>query len=462
VHVHRLLVDGVTVEYRRKDGSIAGAQARIIDFGTPANNDWLAVNQFTVAEGRHTRRPDIVLFVNGLPLAVIELKNPADENATIWSAFQQLQTYQAQVPALFATNAALVISDGVRARIGSLGAGREWFKPWRTISGREDAPVWMPELQVVLAATDASAWSGTRRARARADDGLLRRARHCSRRWRTRRSWSSPTATTSTSSSSAPSPAARAAAPEAGAGPRPGPPARTAEKVASGGVVFTTIQKFLPAERGREVPGAVGPPQRRGHRRRGAPQPVRLSHPRRQEHRRRDSGPGLRPVLRDGLPNASYIGFTGTPIELTDKNTRAVFGDYISVYDIQRAVDDGATVPIYYESRLAQLSLSEDQRAVIDDEFEEVTEHEEVNRRERLKSRWAALEAVVGSDEKRIERIAEDIVRALRAAHRGDRRQGDDRVHVAADLRRHVPGDPQAAPGLARNDDDDRARSRSS
>ncbi len=147
---HRMLVDGVTVEYRRKDGSIAGAQIRIIDFDTPDNNDWVAVNQFTVANGQHTRRPDVVLFVNGLALGVIELKNPADENATVWSAFQQLQTYQAQIPALFATNAALVISDGVQARIGSLGAGKEWFKPWRTITGREDAPVRMPELQVVL------------------------------------------------------------------------------------------------------------------------------------------------------------------------------------------------------------------------------------------------------------------------------------------------------------------------
>ena len=148
--MHRMLVDGVTVEYRRKDGTMAGAQARIIDFDTPDNNDWLAVSQFTVSDGQHARRPDVVLFVNGLPLAVIELKNPADENATVWSAFQQLQTYQAQIPALFATNAALVVSDGVRARIGSLGAGREWFKPWRTITGREDAPVRMPELQVVL------------------------------------------------------------------------------------------------------------------------------------------------------------------------------------------------------------------------------------------------------------------------------------------------------------------------
>ena len=148
--LHRMLVDGVTVEYRRKDGSIAGAQARVIDFETPDNNDWLAVNQFTVSEGQHTRRPDVVLFVNGLPLAVIELKNPADENADIWTAFQQLQTYQAQIPALFATNAALVVSDGVQARIGSLGAGKEWFKPWRTITGREDASARLSELQVVL------------------------------------------------------------------------------------------------------------------------------------------------------------------------------------------------------------------------------------------------------------------------------------------------------------------------
>jgi len=148
--VHRMLVDGVTVEYRRKDGSIAGGQAQVIDFAKPGNNDWLAVNQFTVAEGQHTRRPDVVLFVNGLALAVIELKNPADENATVWSAHQQLQTYQAQIPALFACNAALVVSDGVQARIGALGAGKEWFKPWRTITGREDASAKLTELQVVL------------------------------------------------------------------------------------------------------------------------------------------------------------------------------------------------------------------------------------------------------------------------------------------------------------------------
>ncbi|MEO8340095.1 MAG: type I restriction endonuclease, partial [Nitrospirota bacterium] len=148
--VHRMVVNGVTVEYRRGDGSIAGAQARVLDFDQPNNNDWLAVNQLTVAEGQHTRRPDVVLFVNGLPLAVIELKNPADESATIWSAYQQLQTYQAQIPSLFTTNTALIVSDGVQARIGSLGAGKEWFKPWRTIMGRKDAASNLAELQIML------------------------------------------------------------------------------------------------------------------------------------------------------------------------------------------------------------------------------------------------------------------------------------------------------------------------
>jgi type I restriction enzyme R subunit len=148
--VHRLLVDGVTVEYRTADGAIRGAQARVLDFDDMDHNDWLAVNQFTVSEHKHTRRSDVVLFVNGLPLALIELKNAADEDSTIWSAFQQLQTYQAELPTLFAFNAALVVSDGVEARIGTLTAGREWFKPWRTISGERLADPHLPELQVML------------------------------------------------------------------------------------------------------------------------------------------------------------------------------------------------------------------------------------------------------------------------------------------------------------------------
>ena len=147
---HRMLVEGVTVEYRASDGAVRGAQARVLDFEDPDNNDWLAVNQFTVVENKHERRPDIALFVNGLPLGVIELKNPADEEATIWTAWQQLQTYQAELPTLFAMNAALMVSDGVEARIGTLTAGREWFKPWRTISGETLADVRLPQLQVLL------------------------------------------------------------------------------------------------------------------------------------------------------------------------------------------------------------------------------------------------------------------------------------------------------------------------
>ena len=145
-----MLVDGVTVEYRTDNGTVRGAQARVIDFDTPANNDWLAVNQFTVVENKHERRPDVVLFVNGLPLGVIELKNPADEDATIWTAWQQLQTYKAELPMLFSMNAALLVSDGVEARIGTLTAGREWFKPWRTTSGETLADPHLPELQVML------------------------------------------------------------------------------------------------------------------------------------------------------------------------------------------------------------------------------------------------------------------------------------------------------------------------
>ena len=147
---HRMLVEGVTVEYRANAGAIRGAQVQVIDFDEPANNDWLAVNQFTVTENQHTRRPDVVLFVNGLPLGIIELKNPADEDATLWTAWQQLQTYKAELPSLFSMNDMLMVSDGVQARIGTLTAGREWFKPWRTITGETLAGTHMTELQVML------------------------------------------------------------------------------------------------------------------------------------------------------------------------------------------------------------------------------------------------------------------------------------------------------------------------
>jgi len=466
--LHRLLVDGIPVEHRRKDGSIAGASARLIDFEQPDNNDWLAVNQFTVSEGQHTRRPDVVVFVNGLPLAVIELKNPADENATVESAIQQLATYQAQIPALFATNAVLVASDGMAARVGSLGAGKEWFKPWRTITGREDAPRGMTELEVLLkgvfdkgrfldllryftvfeesesgALVKKIAGYHQFHAVNVAVEETLRAARSVSgdargiylaghqpggepgdRRvgvvWHTQGSGKSltmafyagriilhpemqnPTIVVLTDRNDLDDQlfgtfaACRDLLRQ--------PPVQAADRadlraklaVAAGGVVFTTIQKFFPEERGDRHPVLSN--------RRNIVVIADEAH--RSQY---DFVDGFARHMRDALPYASFIGFTGTPIEKADANTRAVFGDYISVYDIQRAVADGATVPIYYESRLAKLTLKESERPKLDPQFEEATEGEEVERKDKLRSRWTQLEAVVGA-ENRVALIARDLV----------------------------------------------------
>ena len=465
---HRMLVDGVPVEYRRKDGSIAGVQARVIDFDRPDRNDWLAVNQFTVAEGQHTRRPDIVLFINGLPLAVIELKNPADENATVDAAISQLQTYQSQIPALFASNAVLVASDGIQARIGSVGAGKEWFKPWRTIEGSGVAAPTLSELQVLLqgvfdqrrfldliryfivfedegggkihkkvagyhqfhavnlaveetlrAAVQATGHAGTGHYGTTGPGGEPG-DRRVGVVWHTQGSGKSLTMAYY---------AGRIALHPAMENPTivvltdrndlddqlfgtfarcrellRQPPVQAVDRadlrkklsVNAGGVVFTTLQKFLPDTKRDRHPLLS---DRRNI--------VVIAD---EAHRSQyDFIDGFARHLRDALPNASCIGFTGTPIEHADANTRAVFGDYISVYDIQRAVADGATVPIYYESRLAQLTLKESARPHIDPEFEEATEGEEVERKEKLKSKWAQLEAIVGA-ESRVQLIARDLV----------------------------------------------------
>ncbi|HPC83849.1 MAG TPA: type I restriction endonuclease subunit R [Thermoanaerobaculaceae bacterium] len=490
--LHRLLVNGVTVEYRTRDGTIRGAQARVIDFDAPDGNDWLAVNQFTVAENKHSRRPDVVLFVNGLPLAVIELKNAADENATIWTAFQQLQTYQAEIPAIFSTNGVLVVSDGVEARVGVLGAGREWFKPWRTIAGERLADSHMPELQVVIEGVFAPRrfLDLVRDFIVFEDDGSGRLVKKMAGYHQFH---AVQVAVAETLRAAELARAGRVAE-ETGryeAGRQPGgksgdrrvgvvwhtqgsgksltmafyagriirepgmenptlvvltdrndlddqlfgtfsrcqdllrqPPVQAESRahlrqllsVAAGGVVFTTIQKFMP-------PMATPSPQPSPSGRGGSEaegegdwrMPV-LSDRRNivviadEAHRSQyDFIDGFARHMRDALPHASFIGFTGTPIELADANTRAVFGDYISVYDIQRAVQDGATVPIYYESRLAKLALDETERPKIDPDFEEATEGEEVERKERLKTKWAQLEAVVGA-QKRLELVARDIV----------------------------------------------------
>jgi type I restriction enzyme R subunit len=471
--LHRLLVDGVTVEYRDADGGIRGAQARVIDFDNPSNNDWLAVNQFSVVENKHSRRPDVVMFVNGLPLAVLELKNAAAENATIWNAFHQLQTYQAEVPTLFAPNALLAVSDGVEARVGAVGAGREWFKPWRTIAGETLVGAHLPELQVVIEGlcaprrfldllrdfivfeddggrivkkmagyhqfhavqvavgetvraaelhrtADAVADAEGRRYGAASKPGGKPGDRRVGVVWHTQGSGKSLTMAFY---------AGRIIREPAMENPTlvvltdrndlddqlfgtfsrcrdllRQPPVQAESRaqlrellgVAAGGVVFTTIHKFFPEEKGDRHPTLS---DRRNI-------VVMADEAHRSQY---DFIDGYARHMRDALPHASFIGFTGTPIEAQDANTRAVFGDYISVYDIQRAVQDGATVPIYYESRLARLALDEAERPKIDTGFEEATEGEEVERKEKLKTKWAQLEAVVGA-EKRLALVARDIV----------------------------------------------------
>ncbi len=461
--LHRLIVNGVTVEYRTPEGELRGMQARVIDFDAPAGNDWLAVNQFSVTENKHSRRPDVVLFVNGLPLVVVELKNAADEDATIWSAYQQLQTYQVEIPSIFSSNGVLVVSDGIEARVGALAAGREWFKPWRTISGERSAATYVPGLQVVIEEllTPRQLLSLVRDFLVFEDDGsgrvvkkmagyhqfhavqvavreTLRAAgmvghnesgqtpggkpgdRRVGVVWHTQGSGKSLTMAFY---------AGRIIREPAMENPTivvltdrndlddqlfgtfsrcqdllRQPPVQAESRahlrellsVAAGGVVFTTIHKFFPEEKGDRHPTLSN--------RRNIVVIADEAH--RSQY---DFIDGFARHMRDALPNASFIGFTGTPIELQDANTRAVFGDYISIYDIQRAVQDGATVPIYYESRLAKLSLDEAERPKIDPDFEEATEGEEIERKEKLKTKWAQLEAVVGA-EKRLQLVARDIV----------------------------------------------------
>ena len=470
---HRMLINGVTVEHRTADGHIRGAQARVIDFDNPASNDWLAVNQFTVTENKHHRRPDVILFVNGLPLCIIELKNPADEDATIWTAWQQLQTYKAELHNLFAMNEMLMVSDGTQARLGTLTAGKEWFKPWRTITGETLADPNVTELQVMLEGVcdpsrflslvqdfiviegDGSgalvkkmagyhqfhavqvALDETLRAaelqktaaqvveeRGRYEDGRRPGGKPGDRRigvvWHTQGSGKSltmafyagaiirepamenPTIVVLTDRNDLDDQLFGTFSrcqdllrqPPVQADNRAD--LRGKLSVQSGGVVFTTIQKFFPEERGDTHPTLSD--------RRNVVVIADEAH--RSQY---DFVDGFARHMRDALPNASFVGFTGTPIELQDANTRAVFGDYISIYDIQKAVEDGATVPIYYESRLAKLALDEDEKPTIDPEFDEATEGEEIERREKLKTKWAQLEAVVGS-ENRLKQVAKDIV----------------------------------------------------
>lgn len=474
---HHLLVNGVEVEYKAKDGRAVSGRVYLVDFEDITQNDWLAVNQYTVEaahqNGKVNRRPDLVIFINGLPLAVIELKNASDEKATIGSAFNQLQTYKHDIPALFHYNELLIISDGLSARFGSLTANKEWFLPWKTIEGETTAPASVTQLEVLLRGAfekrrlldllryfivfeqergaptvkkiagyhqfHAVNYAVNETVRASQNLGATQQVAHELKGvyktqpmqggatgdhrigvvWHTQGAGKSltmafyagrlalhpamhnPTIVVITDRNDLDDQLfgtfARCAEvlhqmPEQ-AESREDLIAKLKGRVA-GGVFFTTIQKFMPtAESG-------GPLSERHN-------IVVIAD---EAHRSQyDFIDGYARHMRDALPNASFIGFTGTPIEQADANTRAVFGDYISIYDIQQAVEDGATVKIYYEGRLAKLELDEAEKPRIDPEFDEVTEGEELEQKEKLKTKWAALEAIVGT-EKRLGLVAQDIV----------------------------------------------------
>ena len=489
--LHRLMVEGVDVEFHAEDGTIRGDKVRLIDFDDVVANDWLAASQFAVVAGGFSRRPDVVVFVNGLPLAVIELKAPGSENATLVGAFNQLETYKREIPSLFRTNAVLVTSDGITARVGSLTADRERFMPWRTTDGQVIAAKGQPELNILIEGLfdrrrlldllhDFTVFGETGSGLAKIIAGYhqfhaVKRAVDSTIRalaLNTRRLVSSggspgfheePTAYGLPGVASHPRGDRRIGViwHTQGSGKsllmafyagrlvrHPGmenptlvvvtdrndldeqlfntfvlcrdlirqTPIRVESREqlqsalsrASGGVIFTTIQKFAPAPSEASYPTLS---DRRNivvitdeaHR-------SKYGFGARVERKTGAMAYGFAKHLRDALPNASFIGFTGTPIEQGDVNTPAVFGDYIDIYDISRAVEDGATVPIYYESRLARISLPADEKPRIDGEMEELTEDEEATEQERIKSRWATVEKLVGS-QRRLKMVAQDLVR---------------------------------------------------
>lgn len=473
--LHKLMTEGVDVEYYADDGTLTAGKVWLIDFDRPENNDWLVVSQFVVIQGQHRRRPDVVVFVNGLPLAVIELKAPGRAGAHLAAAFNQLQTYKQQIPALFHTNALLVTSDGIAARVGSLSANLERFMPWRTTDGTRVSPKGTPELATLIEGVfeprrlldllchfTVFAETGSGLAKIIAGYHQFHAVRH---------------AVAST---------IRAAAPVQGVAEEPAayglPSVKTQRQGdkragviwhtqgsgksllmvfyagqlvkhpamanptlvvltdrndlddqlfstfsmcrdlirqtpvqaesrehllallnrASGGVIFTTLQKFGEITVPLTTRGNVVVIADEAHR-------SQYGFKAKVDAKTGLISYGFAKYMRDALPNASFIGFTGTPIEADDVNTPAVFGNYIDVYDISRAVEDGATVPIYYESRLARIELDEEEKPKIDAEVDALTEDDAEAEQERFKKKWATVEALVGSD-KRLALVARDMV----------------------------------------------------
>jgi len=448
--IHQLIAEGVSVEHRVEGGGVRHSLAWLIDFDKPANNDWLAVNQYTIIErGRKNRRPDVVVFVNGLPLGLLELKNPGDENATIRGAWNQIQTYRNDIPTLFGANEICIASDGLQAIAGSFSAGFEHYAPWKTIDGREIISD-KPQLEVLIRGIfePARFLDLIRNFVVFSDEpsGLIKRVA------KYHQYWAVNTAVESTIEATGPNGDRRGGVVwhTQGSGKSfemlcfvakimrstamgnptvvlitdrndlddqlfgevfaparilPEEPKQASSRAemrrlldrSSGGIIFSTIQKFAPEIRGDVHPVLTD--------RRNVVVVADEAH--RSQY---DFMDGFARHLRDALPNATYLGFTGTPIESADRSTRQVFGEYIDIYDLTRAVEDGATVRIYYESRLAKVSLPSEVRDTIDASIGEITEGQETTEAEHAKSRWARLEAIVGSND-RLDLIAADLIK---------------------------------------------------
>lgn len=459
---HRYLTEGIDVEVRTADG-IRGEKVYIVNFVEPEQNEFLAINQFTVIEGNQNKRPDIILFINGLPLVLIELKNATDEKATVKSAFNQLQTYKQAIPSLVTYNELLIASDGWDALCGTMTSDWGRFMSWKTKDGRTTADTLQPQLEVmftgmlnkqtlldlihhfivfeknkdktlkkvaayhqyyavnkaVTTTQTASADKGDRRA------GVV---------WHTQGSGKSlsmvfytgklvlaldnPTIVVLTDRNDLDDQLYETFCncqqllrqePQQAEDRKH---LRILLNVASGGIIFTTIQKFMPIEEDIIKDETVKDPKPEyiGAKINALSDRNNIIVIADEAHRTQyDFIDGYAKYLRDNLPNASFIGFTGTPIESTDRNTQAVFGNYVDIYDIQQAVNDKATVPIFYESRLAKVHFEENEKIKIDDQFEELTESEELTNRQQLRAKWTRLEAIVGNPS-RIKKIAEDLV----------------------------------------------------
>lgn len=466
--LHQLLVTGAPVETTGEDGRPTTLRLRLVDFDDPENNDWRALNQFTVVEGGHNRRPDVLVFLNGLPVGLMELKNPADEKATLRNAWNQIQTYRKQIPSVFIPNAVTVISDGTSAAMSSFTGGFEHYAPWKTMDGRDiitDRPalevlikgVFAPErfldiLRNFVVYSDEPVTDATTGQRRRT---IIKRIAKYHQYWAVNAAVESTV---------------RAAGPDGdkrggvvwhtqGSGksfemvfyaaklmrdPRMSNPTlvfitdrndlddqlfgevfspahilpetpvqatgrdnlRQLLTRASGGIIFTTLQKFAPGQDGDMNPVLTD--------RRNVVVVADEAH--RSQYGFEETldtqgrlKAGLAKHLRDALPGATFLGFTGTPIESNDRSTRAVFGDYVDIYDLTRAVEDGATVKIFYESRLAKINLDEDQLGQLDAIVDESSEASGANESEQAKSKWSRLEALVGADS-RLDAIAADIV----------------------------------------------------